>query len=46
MPGTVACIHHGVLPYERSHIVSAAQSILDQGGWCVVEVCMDVPGQR
>jgi CBS domain-containing protein len=25
--------------------VAGAQSILDQGGWCVLEVCVDVPAQ-
>ena len=35
-----------VLPCERSHVIAAAQSILDRGGWCVLEVCVDVPGQR
>ncbi len=24
----------------------AAQTILDQGGWCVVELCVDIPRQR
>jgi hypothetical protein len=32
--------------YERSRVVLAAQTIVDQGGWCVFEVCLDVPGQR
>ena len=32
--------------YERSRLVLAAQAILDQGGWCVFEVCLDVPGQH
>jgi CBS domain-containing protein len=35
-----------VLPYTRTDVVAAAQSILDRGGWCVLEVCVDVPGQR
>lgn len=26
-------------------MTSAAQSILDGGGWCVCEVCVDVPAQ-
>lgn len=35
-----------MLSYERSRVVRAAQLILDQGGWCVYEVCLDVPHQR
>jgi CBS domain-containing protein len=31
---------------DRSRVIAAAQSILDQGGWCVFEVCTDVPRQR
>ena len=31
---------------ERSRIVEAAQSILDLGGWCLLEVCTDVPRQH
>jgi CBS domain-containing protein len=27
-------------------VIAAAQSILDQGGWCVLEACTDVPRQR
>ncbi len=27
-------------------MIAAAQSILDEGGWCVFEVCTDVPRQR
>ena len=30
---------------DRPHVIAAAQSILDQGGWCVLEVCTDVPRQ-
>jgi hypothetical protein len=26
-------------------MVAAAQVILDQGGWCVLEACVDVPRQ-
>ena len=33
-------------PHDRSLVIAAAQSILEQGGWCVFEVCTDVPGQR
>jgi hypothetical protein len=32
--------------YERSSTVEAAQVILDHGGWCVYEACLDVPEQR
>ncbi len=32
--------------YDRSRTVSAARSILAQGGWCVLEVCVDVAQQR
>jgi CBS domain-containing protein len=39
MPGAV-------LGYDRFRAVAGAQSILDQGGWCVLEVCVDVPTQR
>ncbi len=35
-----------MLSYERSRVVRAAQRILDQGGWCVYEVCLDVPHQQ
>jgi CBS domain-containing protein len=35
-----------VPPHDRQRVIAAAQSILDQGGWCVFEVCTDVPGQR
>ncbi len=31
--------------YERSQAVAAAQSILDRHGWCVYEVCVNVPEQ-
>jgi hypothetical protein len=27
-------------------LARAAQAILDQGGWCVLEECVDVPSQR
>jgi len=33
---------HGV---ERTAIVAAAEEILAAGLWCVVEVCVDIPGQ-
>ncbi len=35
-----------MLGYERERAVAAAQAILERGGWCVFEVCVDVPGQR
>jgi hypothetical protein len=31
--------------FDRSVAVSAAQAILEKGGWCVVEACLDVPRQ-
>ena len=31
---------------ERAAAARAAEAILDRGGWCVVEVCLDVAGQR
>lgn len=33
------------MTYERSQAVAAAQSILDQHGWCVYEACVNVPEQ-
>jgi hypothetical protein len=30
----------------RERIVAAAEEMLDQGAWCVFEVCVDVPRQR
>ncbi|HVX33722.1 MAG TPA: hypothetical protein VHA80_11340 [Solirubrobacterales bacterium] len=30
---------------ERTAIVVAAEEILAAGLWCVVEVCVDIPGQ-
>ncbi len=35
-----------VLSFDHSHTAAAAQSVLEQGGWCLLEVCVDVPGQR
>jgi hypothetical protein len=32
-------------PYERRQAIEAAEAILRQGGWCVFEVCVDVPLQ-
>jgi CBS domain-containing protein len=34
-----------VPPHDRSRVIAAAQSILDQGGWCVFEVCANIPAQ-
>jgi CBS domain-containing protein len=31
---------------DGSSWVTAAQRIIDQGRWCVVQACVDVPGQR
>lgn len=31
--------------YDRALVISAARSILQQGGWCVLERCVDVPRQ-
>jgi hypothetical protein len=46
MPHTAIGIHQVVLSIDRSHVLGAVRSILDQGGWCVLEVCVDVPRQR
>jgi hypothetical protein len=35
-----------VVAYDRSRAVEAAQRILDQRGWCLYEVCVDIPRQR
>jgi hypothetical protein len=35
-----------VLTFDRPRAVAAAQSILDRGGWCVLEACVDIPRQR
>lgn len=35
-----------VVRYDRSLVLDAVQSILEQGGWCLLERCVDVPGQR
>lgn len=35
-----------VAAYERERTVAAARSIIGRGGWCVVEVCVDVPSQQ
>src|ERR1019366_4523020 len=41
------CRYPSAMPgYQRLPVVQAAQAILDHGGWCVYEVCLDVPGQR
>ena len=46
MARAAGVIHGRMLRYERSRVAEAAQSILDEDGWCVVEVCVDVPAQR
>lgn len=40
-----AGIHPPVFRYDRAMAISAARSILEQGGWCVVERCTDI-GRR
>ena len=35
-----------VAGYERERTVAAARSIISRGGWCVLEVCVDVPSQQ
>src|ERR1700751_3073454 len=35
-----------VAAYERERTVAAARSIISRGGWCVLEVCVDVPSQQ
>lgn len=46
MPGDGADIHPGVPLPDRSGLLAAAHSVLEQGGWWVVERCLDVPGQQ
>jgi hypothetical protein len=31
--------------YDRSRALAGAQAILDQRGWCVLEVCVDIAAQ-
>jgi hypothetical protein len=31
---------------DRESVIAAAQQILEQGGWCVFDVCIDVPEQN
>lgn len=38
--------HCWVQGYDRHRATIAAAAILSQGGWCVFEVCVDVPRQR
>jgi CBS domain-containing protein len=33
-------------PPDRVSLIAAAGAILEQGGWCVLELCADVPRQR
>jgi hypothetical protein len=35
-----------MFPSTRERVVTAARSILDAGGLCVLELCADVPAQR
>jgi CBS domain-containing protein len=35
-----------MLPFERSRAAAAARLVLDRGGWCLLELCVDVPRQR
>lgn len=35
-----------MIAFSRSEVVSAAQAVIDAGGWCVLELCIDVPTQR
>lgn len=42
----MAAMHRPVFRYDRSMVIAAAQSILEQGGWCVLERCVDVPHQQ
>ena len=41
-PSLLDAICPPVLQYDRALAVSAAQSILDQGGWCILERCIDI----
>jgi CBS domain-containing protein len=34
-----------MLIYDRALVIAAASSILDRGGWCMLERCVDVPRQ-
>jgi CBS domain-containing protein len=38
---------HPLMPMiARERIIAAARRLLDEGAWCMYEVCVDVPGQR
>jgi hypothetical protein len=39
-------IHQLVLSIDRFRVLCPVRSILDQGGRCVLEVCVGVPRQR
>lgn len=39
-------MHECVSHHQRERAVAAAEMILGQGGWCVLEVCADIPNQR
>jgi hypothetical protein len=43
-PARYSCI--AMRPAERKRARAAAARILGQGGWCVLEVCVDVGAQR
>jgi len=32
--------------FEREPVIAAARAILDLGGWCLLEACVDIPSQR
>jgi hypothetical protein len=36
----------GVHGFRREQAIEAARCVLRAGGWCVLEVCLDVPQQR
>ena len=38
--------NHPAVPYERMRVLQAAQRILEQGGWCLYEACVDIPAQH
>jgi hypothetical protein len=35
-----------VFGYDLDRATAAAEQIIQAGGWCVIEVCIDIPGQR
>jgi CBS domain-containing protein len=42
-PAVYAC---GMALLDRARVLAAARAVLDNGGWCVLEACIDVPKQR